>query len=540
MKRFFLVVALCGIATLLSAQQLRPSVLYNMVAEKTRGGRQLNDLAIFNQIKTEGKQGNSVIRHFAKLAVNENTVLNTYNTKPDLVSINIPFDDKEYVLKLLEQPISSPADFSFGIIEKGIRKKMPGDAGVSYRGYINGDSSSFACISMFANGDIMGVFCNQEGNFNIGKMKNGGDDYVVYNSNDIVNPPRSSCSTDELPVIQNKSQKNTSTTYNTLVPNTIDAPPALLCNKVRLYWEADNRLYADNFNSNLTNTRNYLTGLFNVVSTIYQNEGIQIELSSLYIWTTVDPYSNTSSFSAISGFQDYWSALNDTFDGDFAHLVAGGPGNNGGIAYLNNNQCDRVFALGYSNVYATYQAYPSYSWDAYVVSHETGHNLGSHHTHWCGWNTGPSGACGSIDNCYKQEAADTCTTCYTITDINAAPVGFKGTVMSYCHLVSGVGVNLASGFGPLPQAVIRNSVNNAACFRQGSSWTGAVSTAWENAANWSCGTLPSATTDVTIGTGLTNYPVIKSAAVCHRITTALNAKITVNTGFTLTITGTSP
>ena len=32
-----------------------------------------------------------------------------------------------------------------------------------------------------------------------------------------------------------------------------------------------------------------------------------------------------------------------------------------------------------------------------VITHETGHNLGSNHTQWCGW---PGGA---IDNCYDTE-----------------------------------------------------------------------------------------------------------------------------------------
>jgi len=35
--------------------------------------------------------------------------------------------------------------------------------------------------------------------------------------------------------------------------------------------------------------------------------------------------------------------------------------------------------------------------------------------------------------------------------------------MSYCHLVSGVGIDLALGFGPQPGALIRSKVNAAGC-----------------------------------------------------------------------------
>jgi large repetitive protein len=68
--------------------------------------------------------------------------------------------------------------------------------------------------------------------------------------------------------------------------------------------------------------------------------------------------------------------------------------------------------------------------------------------------------------------------------------------------------------------------------RFGNTWTGAVSTAWENPANWSCGTLPDANTDVVVNTG---NIVISSNVVVRSLRVNPGANISVAAGFTLTI-----
>jgi hypothetical protein len=85
-----------------------------------------------------------------------------------------------------------------------------------------------------------------------------------------------------------------------------------------------------------------------------------------------------------------------------------------------------------------------------VITHELGHNMGSPHTQSCSW---PGGA---IDNCYTTEGG--CA-------LGPAPTN-GGTIMSYCHL-TGYGINLANGFGPLPGQKIRNFVRNNSCINPG-------------------------------------------------------------------------
>jgi hypothetical protein len=144
-----------------------------------------------------------------------------------------------------------------------------------------------------------------------------------------------------------------------------------------------------------------------------------------------------------------------------AHLLTRTNLGRGGLAYL-DVLCSRPIAYAYSDIHGSYSSIPTYSWDVEVITHETGHNLGSKHTHWCGWNTGSAGSCGAIDNCTTLETVTGCSTCGA-TYSNAAPVtSWKGTVMSYCHLVSR-GISLANGFGPLPGNKIRTEVSAASC-----------------------------------------------------------------------------
>ncbi|MDB9712432.1 T9SS type A sorting domain-containing protein [Flavobacteriaceae bacterium] len=78
--------------------------------------------------------------------------------------------------------------------------------------------------------------------------------------------------------------------------------------------------------------------------------------------------------------------------------------------------------------------------------------------------------------------------------------------------------------------VVIGSVNNQ--------WDGSESTAWETAANWSAGTVPTNHTRVLIPTsGITNWPVISSAAKAGSIRTYNGANLTINAGVGLTVSG---
>ncbi|MEP7321590.1 MAG: M43 family zinc metalloprotease [Saprospiraceae bacterium] len=68
-------------------------------------------------------------------------------------------------------------------------------------------------------------------------------------------------------------------------------------------------------------------------------------------------------------------------------------------------------------------------------------------------------------------------------------------------------------------------------------WNGSVSTAWENASNWSCTTLPDAYTDVYINTGASNYPEVNVTTSCRTLKLKPGAAVIVKSGNMLNVTG---
>jgi hypothetical protein len=167
-------------------------------------------------------------------------------------------------------------------------------------------------------------------------------------------------------------------------------------------------------------------------------------VNEMFVWDTTDPFTGPSTSNYLDQFQAY---LNGNFNGDLAHLV--GYGGGGGVAYL-DVLCSPFYGIGYSGINSTYSNVPTYSWTVEVLTHEIGHNLGSPHTHACAWNG-------------NNTAIDGCGPAAGYSEGCNGPLPVSGTIMSYCHLIGGVGINFNNGFGPQPGDLIRNRVYNSSC-----------------------------------------------------------------------------
>ncbi len=68
-------------------------------------------------------------------------------------------------------------------------------------------------------------------------------------------------------------------------------------------------------------------------------------------------------------------------------------------------------------------------------------------------------------------------------------------------------------------------------------WNGSAGTAWENPANWNCGVLPDANTDVIINNGVKFFPVLNSSTSCRSVRLNKEAVLAIMNGINLVLTG---
>jgi lysophospholipase L1-like esterase len=80
-----------------------------------------------------------------------------------------------------------------------------------------------------------------------------------------------------------------------------------------------------------------------------------------------------------------------------------------------------------------------------------------------------------------------------------------------------------------------NTFSNIFLVKIGTGWEGTANAVWENPANWSCGSLPDANTDVIINSGKPNYPSVNSNTTVRSLKLNTGATVNVSSGVLLTI-----
>jgi hypothetical protein len=228
-------------------------------------------------------------------------------------------------------------------------------------------------------------------------------------------------------------------------------------------------------NSNRQQTINFVYELYTSATTGYYNEGVNLQITTINIWTTADPYRGDTRENALADLATYWK---DNFWGnicvglDFGKAARAGVADDiGRVKAVSANTCPAYDYSGgktqsaccYSdlNYNVTVQGFPTglntTQSQVYSVMHEMGHLLGVNHTKWCGWKltTNPD-TFGALDSCGPVEG--TCA--------KGLPPGSGGaTIMSYCTNGSTpndfVGFN--NGFGLLPGNALRNFVDLSVC-----------------------------------------------------------------------------
>lgn len=95
----------------------------------------------------------------------------------------------------------------------------------------------------------------------------------------------------------------------------------------------------------------------------------------------------------------------------------------------------------------------------------------------------------------------------------------------------------ASWSGYKYRAIVNSATGNEFTLRFKNLWTGAASTDWFTASNWSCNRVPDQYTDVVIPSGLARYPVLTANTAVRSIRMLKNAPVNINTGVNLDVNG---
>jgi len=391
--------------------------------------------AIFNRIdENVTYRSTTFINDAVYLDLKSDMLKDVFKSNEDYIKMILPITDFENVEMNLVQFDVFTDDFILTLSSGDTIKDY--QKGKFYRGELS-NRNGFATVGLFEDKFFGIISIEGVGNYNIGQIKAERGKYIIYNDRDVNVDLGIAC--------------NTTLDYNVGENLRHDILIQNRENCVNFYLEGDYALYQDK--GSVTDAADYMTSLFAEMATLYNNESINIEINEIMVWNSADGYSTSSSGTAL----DQFIANNPNKNANLCHLFALGGNNTGGLAYV-NGLCTEAYKFAYSNISSTFEVYPTYSWSVECITHETGHNLGSHHTHDCIW--GPDGNT-QIDDCGPEAGYDgQPATCY---DSENPILPDKGTIMSYCHLLGAVGIDFTLGFAQEPGDLIRSKVANATC-----------------------------------------------------------------------------
>ncbi|HEX4966280.1 MAG TPA: M12 family metallo-peptidase [Thermoanaerobaculia bacterium] len=353
----------------------------------------------------------------------------------------------------------------------GATTVLPAPKNAYFRGTVEGEAGSRVFLAVLADGTVQGIVARAEDAYLIGgdgdQAKALGTPLVMKRIDPLaLKSSRNAgftCGNEKLPL---------SHPLQDLVPGSASAPAA--ANAVasgvpsftaRVAIETDFEFYSL-FNNSATATT-YVGNLIGYSSTIYSSEiNTSLLVQSVSLWTTSnDPWLATDSGCALLEFGNYWNLNHSGDSRTIAHFLSGRSAG-GGIAWL-SVLCSGPFSAGPSIVgqsscpglaasgnYGGGYGYtgniagqfnvnnPTVVWDIFAMSHEIGHNFSSPHSHCY---NGIGGNANPIDQCYTGECSNGCN-CTGPSLPGPAGAG-SGTIMSYCHLLSGGVSNITLTFG---------------------------------------------------------------------------------------------
>lgn len=381
----------------------------------------------------------SYVTEASYLKIDLDLLKNLQQTAPNFISINIPNTD--WNIDLMKRTVLSE---QFRLTnEKGENIHYPKGRAVFYWGMIEGQANSLAAFAIYED-RLTAILSDGTGNFELGKLSEERNDYVLYHTEDLLVRNQSDCNHEAALTIADEEKE------------TIKNKAEKTCRRaIEVYIEADYQS-CETLNYDPLAVADFVTSFFNVNALIYFNEEIPTLLSELKVWTTPDDYNKVEG--TLGTLHDFSDAVETNFNGDIAHLISIQPTGTTSIAAIAwiNALCAsyepaaHTAPTAFSEVFNNFDIFPSQSGTVSLFAHEMGHNCGSRHTHACVWGPEQNRA---LDNCSISEG--------TCGEGNFPPSS-GGSIMSYCGTIDYV-----AGFWQEPGDKIRSTYRSAGCFKFG-------------------------------------------------------------------------
>ena len=197
---------------------------------------------------------------------------------------------------------------------------------------------------------------------------------------------------------------------------------------VRIAMEADYEYYKSAGQMNADRALAYTATMMSVVRDLFEKEAnMSLQVSWFKVWTdeSNDPYKVKGNAYALPDLvRAYWSANYKSVDRDLVHVMTSVSYGGGGFGYY-EALCNKEYGFSVSSPTGL-QSLPTFgfTYDAYIVAHELGHNFNAPHSHDCFWSP-------ALDTCYTKDdaALSLGDACYTRP---ITPRPNKGSIMSYC------------------------------------------------------------------------------------------------------------
>jgi hypothetical protein len=207
----------------------------------------------------------------------------------------------------------------------------------------------------------------------------------------------------------------------------------------------------------------YTLALFSMVSAIYEEElNVIIYIPWLKTWTDNprDPYDvKGNAYALPDKVGPYWQENYQDVKRDLFHVITSISYGGGGFGYfdalcgMNGNWGFSVSSVQAGHKYPTY----AFTYDAYIIAHELGHNFNGQHTHSCFFGY-------PLDTCVAADAiAGGCLDSLQTDKPN------PGSIMSYCGGTNnqfGLGYQVRMTFLPQNRQLMRQTAENASCLTE--------------------------------------------------------------------------